>query len=176
MKTIWNDKIGPRDRKPRCVIVTADGRIFKFVGDSIPGVCRADMIGFEKAGKWSNATYEITHAETTFVVSWMDDWETGRPFPQRTWEEGYFWLAERAPTLTRENFEAFIREYFPKTAARWDEARKAEEEFGFAATPEEIAAIRAAQERIAAEKAAYEEEQRRKRENSPFAELLKNNR
>lgn len=171
MKTLWNDKMGHRNRQARCVLVTKDGRVHMFTGQSIPGVCHSFEVAYQKKGKWSNSTWEITHDATTAVVQWMDDWGTGRAFPQPTWEAGYFWMAEQAPLLTRDGFEAFIREYFPKTAERWDEARRAEAEFGFAATPEEVAAIREAQARIAAEKAAYEEEQRRRRESSPFAAL-----
>lgn len=172
MKTIFSDKLGARDRKAYCALVTKDGRIYKFDGSSIDGVCHAKLLAYKKDGRKGYSVWEITHAETTFVVQWREDFETGRPFPQLTWEEGYFWMAEQAPLLSREAFEAFVRKYFSTTAARWDQARKAEEEFGFAATPEEIAMIRAAQARIAAEKAAYEEEQRRKRENSPYAALL----
>lgn len=136
MKTTWNDRQGSRDRRAWCVLVTADGNVHRFMGSSIPGVCYAAEIDHTRDGKWSNSTWEITHAETTAVVSWMEDWGTGQVFPQVSWEAGYFWLAGQAPTLTREGFEAFIRAHCPRHAERWDAAVAAESEFGFAATAE----------------------------------------
>jgi len=172
MKTIFNDRIGHRGCKPRCLLVTLAGDVFPFGGHSIAGVCHAARVDAEKAGKWSNTTWEISHAETTSVIQWMDDWNTGMPFPQTTWEEGFFWVAEKAPTVRKDSFESCVRTFFPSTAERWDAARAAEAEFGFPATEAEIAAIRAAQERIEAEKAAHEKAVAERRANSPFAKLL----
>lgn len=178
MKSTWNNGQGSRDRQSRCVLVTPDGNVHQFTGASIPGVCHAVELDYRKNGKWSNSTYQIEHAETTAVVQWSDDWDTGRVFPQPSWEAGYFWLAERAPMLTREGFEAYIRAVsrpdsrYHDAAQRWDVAREAEAEFGFAATPEQVATMRDAAVRIAAEKAKYEAEQEAKRQASPFAVLM----
>lgn len=172
MKTSWNDRQGRRDRRAWCVLVTADGNVHHFAGSALPGVCHATETAYEKAGKWSNSTWEIIHADTTACIQWMEDWDTGRVFPQASWDAAYFWLAGQAPLLTRDGFERFIRSACPRHAERWDATREAEQEYGFAATAEEIAAMQAAQERIGAEKAAYEAEQAARRANSPFAYLL----
>jgi hypothetical protein len=172
MKTVWNNKQGSRDSRAWCLLVTLSGSVHKFTGDSIPGVCSAVVADYTKDGKWSNSTFEITHHDTTIVVSFMDDWGTGKAFPQVSWEAGFFWLAVKAPMLSKELFEGFIRESFPKTAAAWDESRVAEAEFGFSATPEQIAAMKTAAEKVAADKAAYEIAERARMESSPFAALL----
>ncbi|MBU0501465.1 MAG: hypothetical protein KJ558_10240 [Gammaproteobacteria bacterium] len=174
MKTTWNDRQGSRDCLAICVIVTMEGDIHSFTGKSIPGVCHGVAVAHEKNGKWSHTTWEITHAETTSVVQFRQDWGTGQTFPQPSWEAGFFWLASQAPTLDREKFEAFIRagKGGRSTTARWDAAREAEKEFGFSATPEQVAYIREAQARIAEEKAAYEAAEAERMANSPFAALL----
>ncbi len=64
-----------------------------------------------------------------------------------------------------------MRSACPKHAARWDQAREAEKEFGFVATEGEVAAMRATAERVAAAEAAYRAELAEKRANSPFAAL-----
>lgn len=164
MKTTWNNKLGPRSCRAWCILVTADGAIHRFTGSPILSVCSCVETGREKNGKWSWQEFEISHAATTVVVAWRDDWQ---------WEAGYFWTAERAPLANRAAFEAFVREMAPRQAERWDAVAKAVEEFGFEATPEEVAAIQAAQEKIAAEKAAYESAEAERRANSPFAVLLR---
>ena len=142
MKTKWNDQQGSRSRQPHCLLVPLDGRVYEFRGEAIPGVCATVVVAHEKKGKWSNSTWEISHAETTAVVQFTDDWGTGRMFPQTSWAGGFLWLAEQAPALSRAEFVAFVRQRYPKVAERWDAAAAAEAEFGVAATPEEVAAIR----------------------------------
>lgn len=143
--SILNENLGHYGCRTWCALVTVDGSAYNFVGDSIPGVCFA----IRHRGKTV-----IIHRETTFVVQWSDD--GGEPFPQETWDEGFFWLAERAPTLSREGFTEFIRRDFPQTTDRWEVIAIAEAEFGLLASAAEIATIKAAKERIAAEKSAYE--------------------
>ncbi len=130
MKTVWDNQQGSRDRQKVAVLVTASGEAYRFTGSSIPGVCRADQTGFHKQGKWSYAVFQILHHETTTFVSWHQDWGTGYTWPQASWDDGFLWLAKQAPLLSRSGFEALIREHWPKTAARWDEAARADTEFG----------------------------------------------
>lgn len=146
MKTTWNDRQGNRDRKARCLIVTEDGACHPFSGESIPGVCHAQRVSFEKNGKWSNSTWEIEHRPSTSVVTWDDDWDTGRTWPQASWAEGLLWLAEKAPSANMEKFREAQRAWaaekakhagawsqppglFPSAAERWDAAEKAVSEF-----------------------------------------------
>lgn len=171
MKTLWNDKLGARSRAPRCWVVPMDGTIHPFTSKGVDGVFSVDVVSTEQYGKWSATTYQIIHAATTAVVTWMSDWETGNGLPQLTWEDGYLWLASRAPMASRDSFEALVREIAPKTAARWDAARAAEREFGFAPTPEELVLIAAAIERVAAAKVKREREVEEGFANSPFAKL-----
>lgn len=153
MKSSWNDRQGNRDRQAVAVLVTADGRVHKFTGESIPGVCQSSRTGYEKAGKWSNSTFSILHHDTTKLVSWSQSWDTGRTWPQESWAEGFLWLKTAAPAVTREHFETFIRAEFPKTVPRWDSVAAAEAEFGAPATAEQLAAIEAGKEEVARLKA-----------------------
>lgn len=172
MKTTWNNGTGSRDCRAVCVLVPLDGSIHAFSGASIPDVCHAAEVAYEKRGKWSNSTYEITYADTTRLVQWREDWDTGHAFPQSSWENGFFWLATQASALRMEAFEAYIRGNLPRTAARWDAAREAEKEFGFAATPAQMETIRLAQEQVAKEKAEHEAKEAERMAASPFASLL----
>ena len=172
MNTEWNDKPGPRDRQAICLLVTAEGAVHQFAGSDIAGVCKATKVAYRKDGKWSNTTYRITHHATTEVVTFREDFGTGRVFPQASWDDGYFWLAQKAPMLTREGFEAFVRGKYAATASRWDEAAEAEDEFGAPLTSDEQQAIRDAQARLAAEKAAAEKAAAEKLAASPFAALV----
>lgn len=172
-KTIWNDKQGARDRQQVCYLIPFTGEMVQFTGKSIEGVCHAIEIEHEKNGKWSNTTYEIIHKDTTAVVFWHQDWDSGYYFPQVSWELGFLWLASKAPVLNREFFETHIRKEYLKTARRWDEAAKAVVEFGFSATPEELGTIAKAKENIEQQKLLAEKEEQERRANSPFAALLK---
>ena len=156
MKSSWNNRQGNRDRQAVAVLVTADGRVHKFSGESIPGVCQAQRTGYEKAGKWSNSTFSIVHHDATKLVSWDQDWDTGRTWPQESWDTGFLWLKTAAPAVTREHFETFIRAEFPKTVPRWDAVAAAESEFGAPATEAQLAAIEAGKAEVARLKAQAE--------------------
>ena len=121
IETKWNNGQGSRDRQAICVIVKEDGSIYKFSGVSIPGVCVSVEIDRNKNGKWSYSIFRITHRETTKVVAWQQDWETGKSWPQPTWSEGLAWLQKLAPAVTQETFEKFIRGMEKGPAKRWDE-------------------------------------------------------
>lgn len=112
------------------VLVTAEGRIHKFTGASIPGVCQSTETGREKNGKWSNCDYAVLHHETTSFVAWQQDWDTGESWPQYSWEEGFMWLANKAHALKPELFDAFVRANWPKAAEKWDAVAAGEAEFG----------------------------------------------
>jgi hypothetical protein len=129
MKSKWNDGIGSRDRAPVAVLVTADGQPHRFTGKSIPGVCQSTQTDFTKNGKWSNSDFEILHHDTTAFVSWRQDWDTGKTWPQASWDEAYRFLATQAPALKPGLFDSFVRQHWPKTAARFDEVASAEVEF-----------------------------------------------
>jgi len=148
MKSTWNDRQGNRDRQAVAVLVTADGRAHKFTGNSIPGVCAADVAGYEKSGKWSNTTYTVMHQDTTVLVAWHQDWDTGKTWPQGRWESGYLWLAGKAPALAKPAFDQFVRANWPKTAERWDAVAAGEAEFGKPATAEQLAALEAAKAEV----------------------------
>ena len=149
MKSTWNNRQGNRDRQAVAVLVTADGRVHKFTGASLPGVCQSSETDREKNGKWSNSTFEVLHHDTTSFVGWSQDWDTGETFPQVSWDAGFLWLKTAAPAVTMSGFESFIREGFPKTAARWDAVSAAEVEFSTPATADQLAAIEAGKAEVA---------------------------
>jgi len=125
----WDDKIGCRNRKPIAILVTEDGNVHRFEGESIPGVCSAIPAEYCKQGKWSYQAYEITHRPSTTFISWMEDWETGLAFPQTSWEAGFVWMARLAPGVSIEGFKTFVNTWFKATADKWDERSSAEGEF-----------------------------------------------
>ena len=129
MKMTWNNGIGSRSRQSLAAIVVEDGRVFDFVGESIPGVCHSQETDYEKNGKWTNTTFSVELKSTSTFVSWMQDWDTGYSFPYPTWDTAYGWMLERAPSLKMEHFREYILKSFPKSAARWDSASAAEVEF-----------------------------------------------
>ncbi|MDO8566789.1 MAG: hypothetical protein Q7R58_01400 [bacterium] len=157
MKTQWNNRQGSRNCQAVCWLVSADGSIHPFSGESIPGICHATIVDGKKDGKWSFSVWEITHAETTALVQWHQDWEQSLTFPQSTWTGGYLWLAEKAPLADRAAFETLIRTRLPKTAERWDAAAGAEAEFGRPADPAMLVRIAARRAEIAVEIAAMKE-------------------
>jgi len=126
MITMWNNRQGNRDRKAYAVLITEDGNVHQFTGASIPGVCESIETNYEKAGKWSNWTFEVLHRDSTSFVAWMADWDLGVPFPQPSWEAGFLWLATQAPGLSVDGFRSFIHRQFPQTAEKWDRRREAE--------------------------------------------------
>jgi hypothetical protein len=150
-----------RGRRPIAVLVTADGQPHRFTGASIPGVCHAVAVAYQKNGKWSNSTYELHHHDTTAFVSWFQDWDTGETWPQASWEEAYRFLAQKAPALKPELFAAFVRQHWPKAAEKFDGVAAAEAEFGKPATAEQLAAIEAAKAEIARLNAEAEEASKR---------------
>lgn len=149
MKSTWNDGIGNRGRNPVALLVTADGKPHRFTGASIPGVCQSTRTGSEKNGKWSNCDYAVLHHDTTAFVAWMQDWGTGETWPQSSWDEGFRWLATKAPALKPGHFDAFVRANWPKAAEKWDAVAAGEAEFGKPATDEQLAAIEAGKMEIA---------------------------
>ena len=129
MLSKWDNQIGRRNRKPIAVLVTEDGNIHRFTGESIPGVCSAIPAEYCKQGKWSYQAYEITHRPSTTFLSWHEDWETGLIFPQTSWEAAFVWIAQQAPGVSIEGLKSFVNEWFEDTAARWDERSISEGEF-----------------------------------------------
>jgi hypothetical protein len=160
MKTTWCDKQGSRDRQAVAALVTSDGEVIKFKGESLPKVCAVAVISRSKNGKWSNSTYEITHSEATTVVAWMEDFETGQTFPQASWATGYLWFKVQAPAASIANFDSYVRANYPKTAVRWDSAAAGEVEFSAPATEHQIQQLAAGKVELAALLAKTEADQR----------------
>ena len=162
--TRWSNRQGSRDRQAVAIIVTEDGNAVPFVGSAIPGVCAVAREGYTKQGKWSYTTFAITHRPTTAFVSWSEDWDTGEVWPQTSWEAGFAWLAAKAPGLSMAGFDRAIRAHWPKTAARWDTAAKAVDEFAVSLPLEHAAEtatrLAAHAERVAALKAQAEQARR----------------
>lgn len=74
-------------------------------------------------------------ADETVFVSFRQNWDTGQTWPQTSWDEAFEWLKSQAPLADKAKFEQFIRTEFAKTAARFDEQRKAEEAFSTPTPP-----------------------------------------
>ncbi len=134
-KATWNNKMGHRERKAKAFIITADGAIYEFSGLAIPNVCHSQAVKYEKNGKWSNTTFQVTMHDSAKLVGFVQDWETGRTWPQPSWDEAFLWLKERAPALDQAMFEKFIREKYSGAAAIFDEQKQAEQQFSIPAAP-----------------------------------------
>jgi len=128
----WSNGQSNRDRQAVAVLVTEDGQLHQFGGSAIPGVCAVAITGAHKNGKWSSRTFAVTHRPTTVFASWVLDWDTGQTWPQASWESGFAWLAAKAPGISMAGFDAGVRKNWPKTAARWDTATAAADEFAVA--------------------------------------------
>lgn len=153
MTSHWNNRQGNRDRAAWAVLVTVNGQVHRFRGESIPGVCHSCVETREKNGKWSSTTYRVEHHSTTVLVGWHEDWETGHAFPQANWVEGLAWMAKYAPAVTQAGFESFIRGHCPGTEKRWNDAAKAVSEFSGEPAAEQLASIEAGKARLLALKA-----------------------
>lgn len=129
----WNDGLSPRSRKSFALLVSAHGGILPFTGQSISQWCQVTRETPSQNGKWSNTQYEVALHESTILVAFRQDFESGRSFPQGTWADALVWLQEEvteearrdgvpAPQVAPGEFEAYLRANFPKTSTRFDEA------------------------------------------------------
>jgi hypothetical protein len=117
----WNNGMKSRSRMAHAAIVVADGTVHRFRGNSIPGVCAASTLSHEKNGKWSNSTFEVLMAPESAFVDWVDDWDTGREFPQKNWDEIHKFFSQVAPWIKMEQVVEFVKSNFPVTANRMAE-------------------------------------------------------
>ena len=129
MKSAWNDKLGSRSREAVALLVTEDGEMHRFRGESIPDVCHVSVTAREKNGKWSSTTYEVVHRDSTSFVAWRQDFETGLSWPQSSFSEAFVWLSEKAPGVSFEGFKRHIEAHAPKTFERWQQREEAERAF-----------------------------------------------
>jgi len=125
----WNDGIGHRGREPLCLIVDPAGEPLWFEGKDVPGVVRVLGTSYEKNGKWSNTTYRCVSPPGTVPIAWKQDWETGKAFPQDSWEEVSEWAEGTAPHIRHKSLCREIRNKFPAVAERLDGNKKITEEF-----------------------------------------------
>lgn len=102
------------------VLVTEDGNVHRFRGESIPDVCRV--------AKGPDGTLVLTRRPTTVFVEFVEDASILK-HPLKTWIEGFEWLAKKAPGLSMPGFQAFIRACHPSQAKAWDSAESIVDEF-----------------------------------------------
>jgi hypothetical protein len=121
MKTYsFNDKMGSRSLSHRNFIV-AGGLALEFVGKNLPG-CRIVREDFSKNGKWSHSTWDVELADEISVLVFSQDWDTGKWFPEKTWELACS-RSDLAKHFSPEQAERFIRRFFPQNAVIFDEER-----------------------------------------------------
>ena len=125
----WNNKMGHRGRKRRCLIVGPDGIVHPFTGNDISGVVRVANWEHYRDGKWSSNTYYCISPSGAVPISWLDDWGTGRVFSFSTWEDSLEWIKKSAPHVNMESWKKHVREYFPEFATEWDETEHVIAEF-----------------------------------------------
>jgi hypothetical protein len=120
----WNNKIGSRERKPACLIVAANGKVYRFTGSEIANVVKVVNTDYVKNGKWSNTTFHCISPQGTKIYSWMQSFEEGLYWPQGSWEEVFGTVQAVAPQVDMMSLEAAIRENWGKAAEKFDENRK----------------------------------------------------
>jgi hypothetical protein len=125
MEWNWNDGIGNRGRHPACLVITAQGLVFKFTGSDIPGVVRVLKENYVKNGKWSNTTFSCISPQGTTVYSWRQSWEEGLYWPQASWEEAVETVRKVAPQVNPSSLKGVIRMDWGKAAEKFDENDKA---------------------------------------------------
>ena len=139
--TEYQDRQTSRDRQAHLLVGTPDGNLHEFIGRSIEGVLHAYRKDYTRNGKWSYSDWLITTSDDTFTWSFHECWNTGRVFPFQSWREAYLKAKQFLPLLKEESFHEFVRENYPETSARFDEAEEVLKQFGAYLTPEQIEAL-----------------------------------
>lgn len=121
IKWQWNDKMGSRARRQRCLVIAPNGSVYRFSGKDIPGVVKVLGSHYEKCGKWSNSTYRCLSPGGTIPIQWQQDWDTGETFPMDTWGEAYAWVLEKAPHANEKSFIEMVRAEFKEAAEKFGE-------------------------------------------------------
>lgn len=126
----WSDQLGPRERRAWLLIV-ANGRIHRFVGENIPGIVVVAGEDFTKDGKWSHTTYRLSVSDSARAIAGRDGWETGR-FVEglraavRSAEPLDDWVGvANALGVTIAEAKRFLGEWRPRAAERLDETEAA---------------------------------------------------
>lgn len=73
----YNDGMGHRSRRAFCLLLGPGDRAQFFAGDSIPGIVASRVLAYEKKGRWSNSTYELSLGEGVRALTGHSHWETG---------------------------------------------------------------------------------------------------
>ncbi len=120
---IYNDKIGPRERKAYLILIK-DGRAYPFTGVDIAGVVAILGCEHHKDGKWSNRDWRLLLAPGVTYKSGREDFNSGHIVP------GVVSWAEAATKLgcSVASVREVVRHYHPWEAEELDdvEAKVAE--------------------------------------------------
>lgn len=125
----WNDELGSRSRKPACLVVTPEGKVFRFIGEDIDGVVKVLNRNYKKNGKWSHTIFSCGSPDGTKIMAWRQSFEDGVFWPQKTWEEAFKAVKQLAPQALDAEIEAIIRKEWVKAAEKFDENRRIAAEF-----------------------------------------------
>lgn len=167
MKTYsFDDKMGSRSLSHRNFIV-AGGLALEFIGKNLPG-CRIVREDFSKNGKWSHSTWDVELSDEVSALVFSQDWDTGKWFPEKTWELACSRLAKY---FSPEQAERFIRRFFPQAAVIFDEERASQSDSvdvisafqELSAESQEEAELRAENARLAVQAKRAKEAQGKKR-------------
>lgn len=114
----WSDRQGSRDRQAWLLLVSPDGVVRVFAGESIPGIVAVVGSDYEKAGKWSHTTFRLELAPGVRAVPGRDGWETGtlrEALGADRWVD-----AANVLSVSVAQVQAFVRAWRPKAAEHWD--------------------------------------------------------
>lgn len=122
-ETSYNDGLASRSRRPMILFVKKDA-VMKFQGEDIEGVCTILSSSYNKQGKWSSTTYQISYNPDYSPKELRQSWDNGR------FVDNIETLETMANDLECQEVEesvfiAFMKEHFPKTWERYEELQKA---------------------------------------------------
>lgn len=85
-KVLFNDQMGHRSLSHVNLVAVPSSHIFlRFIGETIPGICRVTLADYSKNGKWSANTWTCELADGVMSAVHSQDWNTGSYFNSQTW-------------------------------------------------------------------------------------------
>lgn len=136
----WDDQLGPRQRRPACLIITEAGNVHRFYGRDIPGIVRVLDAAYVKDGDWSHTTFTCVSGDGSRTYQFRQDFQSGEYWPQSSWEDALADVRRSAPQVNADSLEFLIRSAWRDAAKKFDDNRAAIAALS-AAAPQPQAAI-----------------------------------
>jgi len=117
----WNNGLASAGRRPRLALVK-EGKIFQFLGTTIPGVAVITTTDFKKNGKWSNTTFHLEVGENVGVAALLAPMHNGQWDSVGSWDAAHATFQEIVgKNVSLDALKAWMLLEYPGTARRFDE-------------------------------------------------------